>query len=128
HLQTFTGYAAYNYRFFGQEPSGSYGLSWTFEVFDIGQSAKRFASFFSNPLEFAAATLLSTAVLAALYTTQNNKLKADTFGLIALICTLFAIFSALSRASLISYFLLVYIYAFLTGKKKIIRFIHFFFL
>jgi hypothetical protein len=126
HLQSHTGYAAYNYHFFGQESSGTYGLSWTFEVYDIGRSVKRFASFFSNPLEFAAATLLSTSMLAALYTRKNNRLAADTFGVIAFGCTAFAIFFALSRASLISYFLLVYVYAFLTGKKNLLRFIHFF--
>lgn len=128
HFQTMTGYAAYNYRFFGQEASGNYGLSWTFEVADIGKSAKRFASFFSNPLEFAAATLLSVSVLAAMFTRQNNQLKVTTFGVIGLACTAFSIFFALSRASMVSYFLLVYVYAFLTGKRKVIRGIHVFFL
>ncbi len=128
HLQTYTGYAEYNYYFFKQEPTGNYGLSWTFEVNQIGQGAKRFASFFSNPLEFAAATVLSVSVLAALYTRENNKIKVDNFGILALACTAFAIFFALSRASLVSYFLLIYAYAFITGKRTIIRFIHFFFL
>lgn len=128
HFQTMTGYPAYNYRYFNQEATGNYGLSWTFEVVDIGKSAKRFASFFSNPLEFAAATLLSLSVLAAMFTRQNNKLKVTTFGVIGLACTALSIFFALSRASMVSYFFLVYVYAFLTGKRKVIRGIHIFFL
>lgn len=128
HLQTYTGYAGYNYFFFNQEATGNYGLSWTFEVNEIGKGAKRFASFFSNPLEFAAATVLAISVLTALQTSDNNKLKPDNFSLLVLACTVFAIFSALSRASFVSYFLLLYTYAFITGKKTILLLIHLFFL
>lgn len=128
HFQTFTGYADYNFYFFNQEPSGNYGLSWTFEVNEIGKGAKRFASFFSNPLEFAAATVMTTSILAALYTDQRNKIKIDSFGFIVLLSTFFCIFFALSRASMASYFLMIYTYSFLTGKRKFLRFIHIFFL
>lgn len=44
HLQTLTGYGDYNYYFFNQEPTGDYGLTWTFELETGG--LKRFASFF----------------------------------------------------------------------------------
>lgn len=43
HLQTRTGYAEYSYYFFNFEPSGSFGLSTTFES---EGGYKRFASFF----------------------------------------------------------------------------------
>lgn len=128
HLQTYTGYAGYNYFFFNQEATGNYGLSWTFEVNEIGKGAKRFASFFSNPLEFAAATVLTISVLTALQTKDNNKLRPDNFSILVLACTLFAIFLALSRASFLSYFLLLYTYAFITGKKRILLLIHLFIL
>ncbi|MCW3087839.1 MAG: hypothetical protein JWQ78_1225 [Sediminibacterium sp.] len=128
HLQTMTGYADYNYFFFKQDPSGNYDLSWTFEVNEIGKGAKRFASFFSNPLEYAAATVLTISILAGLYTTENNRIKVDGFGLAVLATTLFAIFFALSRASFVSYFLLIYAYSFITGKKMIILVINLFFL
>lgn len=121
HLQTLSGYADYNYYLFNQEPSGNYGLTWTFE---IEGGIKRFASFFSNPLEHSAATILTVSILAALYTKQNNSIKFDAFGIIVLLSTLFAIVFALSRASFVSYFLLIYIYAFITNKKIIIKIIH----
>src|SRR5690606_38326392 len=55
HFQSFTGYAAFTYAINGMEPSGNYGLAWTFET---QTTAKRFASFFSDPLELASSCLL----------------------------------------------------------------------
>ena len=121
HFQLFTGYADYNFYIFNQEPSGDYGLSWTFE---IEGGLKRFASFFSNPLEHSASTLLTVSVLAALYTKDNNRVRLDNFGWLVLCCTIFAILFSLSRASFISYFLMIFVYAFITKKKIIIRIIH----
>jgi hypothetical protein len=122
HIQTFTGYADYNYRFFNQEPSGSYGLSWTFE---IENGMKRFASIFSTPLEFAAATLISVSALVAMSTTNNNKLQFTKFNLFTAACTLFCIAMALSRASFVSYFFIIYAYAYITGQKWITRVFHY---
>jgi hypothetical protein len=121
HFQTITGYADFNYYYFNQDPSGNYGLSWTFE---IENGAKRFASFFANPLEHSAATLLTISVLAGLCITNNNRIKIDRFGLLVLGCTAFSIFFSLSRASFASYFLMIYLFAILTKKKYIIWFIH----
>lgn len=121
HLQTSTGYADYNFYFFNFEPSGNYGLTWTFES---EGGYKRFASFFANPLEFASATIIALAVLAALYTTENYKLKLDNFGYIAFAATLSCIIFAFSRSAFISYFILVYTYSILTGKKYIYHAVH----
>ncbi len=120
-LQTITGYADYSYYFFNFEPSGMFGLSTTFES-DGGY--RRFASFFANPLEHAAATLLALAVIAALYTRDNNKFKPDSAGLCALGASLISIIFALSRAPLVSYFLIIYVYALITKKKYITHTIH----
>ncbi len=121
HFQSMIGYASYNYHFFDQEASGNYGLSWTFE---IENGAKRFASFFANPLEYSASTVMAVCVLAALYTRNDSKVKVDGFGIIAFVSTLIAIFFSLSRASFASYFLIIYTYAFLTRKRTVIRIIH----
>jgi len=120
-LQTMTGYADYTYYFFNFEPSGSFGLSTTFES-DGGY--RRFASFFANPLEHAAATLIALAVIAALYTRDDNKFKPDSTGLCALGASLISIIFALSRAPMASYFLIVYVYALITKKKYITQTIH----
>lgn len=121
HLQTLTGYADYNYYFFNQDTTGLYGLSWTFE---IESGLKRFASFFSDPLEHAGATVLALAVIAGLYTTDDNEFKPDSFGKTALAATFISIILALSRASFVSYFIVIYVYALLFRKKSILRLFH----
>jgi hypothetical protein len=121
HFQNLTGYADYNFYYFNQEATGNYGLSWTFET---STGLKRFASFFANPLEFAAATLLALAIAAGLYTTDDNQIKLDKFGILAIIATQFAIFFALSRSSLASYFIMIFIYALITKKKIVLNIIY----
>lgn len=121
HFQTLSGYSDFNFYFFNQEASGNYGLSWTFET---STGLRRFASFFANPLEFAASTLLTLAIIAGLYTNDDNKITIDKLGIIALFATQFAIFFALSRSSLASYFIMIFIYALLTKKKLILNIIY----
>jgi len=121
HFQTLIGYADFYYYIFNLEPSGNYGLSWTFET-ETG--LRRLAGFFANPIEHAAATLLALAVIAAIYTTDNNKFKIDKFGILAFMATQVSIFLAISRASFVSYFLMIYFYALITGKKRFLHFIH----
>ncbi len=121
HLQTRTGYADYNFYFFNFQPSGNYGLTWTFES---EGGYKRFASFFANPLEFASSTIIALSVLAALYTTDKYKLKLDSFGYLSLAATLTCIIFAFSRSAFISYFILVYAYSLITKRKYISNAIH----
>ncbi|WP_423147440.1 O-antigen ligase family protein [Rubrolithibacter danxiaensis] len=125
HFQTLTGYSDYNYYFFNQEPSGNYNLTWTFET---QTGLKRFASFFSDPLEHSASTLFAFSVLAALYTRDDNKLTFDSFGTIAFLATILSIFLALSRAALVSYFIIIYVYGIITKKKYILHTFHLLFL
>lgn len=125
HLQTLTGYADYNWYFFNNKPEGDYGLSWTFQ---IENGTKRFASFFANPLEHAAATLLTLAALGAIITDHKNNIRFSKFTLLTFACTLFSISFALSRASFVSYFFIIYIYSLLTKKKIISKIFHYSFL
>lgn len=121
HLQTLTGFADYSYYFFNFEPSGNYGLTWTFES---EGGFKRFASFFANPLENAAAMLVALATIGALYTRDDNKFKPTTIGLLALAASFICMSFSISRAPLASYFLVIYIYALLTKKRYITHTIH----
>lgn len=116
HFQTFTDYAFFNQEYYGVEPSGRYGLTWSFEIND---GLKRFASFFSNPLEFAGATLVTTALLMAVHTDQCNRIHIDTFGWLVITSTFVAILFALSRSSLLGYVLLIYVYSLITNRKEI---------
>jgi len=121
HIQQISGYANFNEHFFDQDPSGSYGLSWTFE---IENGMKRFASLFSTPLELAAASLIALAAVAALVTTTDNKITLHTFTAAALAASMFCVSFALSRASFASYCLMIYVYAVVTKKKLLLQLIH----
>jgi len=121
HIQQISGYASFNEYFFDQDPSGSYGLTWTFE---IENGMKRFASLFSTPLELAAASLISLAAAAALVTTSDNKLTLNTFTTAVLLGSMFCVSFAFSRASLVSYGIMLYAYALLTKKKLLLQIIH----
>lgn len=119
HLQTFTGYAEYYRKYFGVDPTGNYGLSWTFE---IEGGSRRFASFFANPLELAAATLLSGAVLVAMFI--KNKIEEPRLFQAALLCSILCVVFALSRASLAGYFMASYLFFLINGNKKILWIYH----
>jgi hypothetical protein len=122
HLQTYTGYTEFLIRFFKIDPSGNYGLSWTFET-DNG--LKRFASFFATPLDLGVNTLFALAAILSLYTTDHFSFQLNKLGFIVAIVSLFSIFFALSRASFASYFLIVYAYAIITHKKQLLRIFYF---
>ncbi len=121
HFQTFTDYAFFNQDYYGLDVSGHYGLSWSFE---INEGLKRFASFFSNPLEMAGSTLVAVSMLLAAYTTLDNKIAIDKFGWLVIAATAFAVLFALSRSSLVGYVLLIYVYSLLTNRKEITYFFY----
>lgn len=121
HFQTFTDYAFFNQEFYGVEPSGRYGLTWSFEM---NEGLKRFASFFSNPLELAGATLVTTALLMAVYTDQKNRILIDKFGWMVVATTFIAILFALSRSSLLGYVSVIYVYSLITNRKEITYFFY----
>ncbi|MFN9803428.1 MAG: O-antigen ligase family protein [Bacteroidota bacterium] len=121
HLHTKTGFMDFHIRFFNAEQSGNYGLFWTFET-ETG--LKRFGSIFSSPLELAASTVLTLSVLLALAGDRFMHFRFTGFYTASLLATLFCIVLAVSRASLINYFILFYCFAHLTRQKKLIRFFH----
>ena len=122
HFQSSTGYIDYVSDFFGQEPEGNYELTWTFERAESG--VKRFASFFSDPLEHASATLLSLSVIAALFTQRNNVFNPSKLGMLAIMASLISVMFSISRSSMVSYFIIIYVYAAITRKKYIIQGCH----
>jgi len=121
HLHTKTGFMDFHIRFFNAEQSGNYGLFWTFET-ETG--LKRFGSIFSSPLELAASTVLTLSVLLALAGDRFMHFRFTGFYAASLLATLFCIVLAVSRASLINYFILFYCFAHLTRQQKLIRFFH----
>lgn len=123
HFQTMTGYADYMRYFFDQEPTGNNGLTWTFEAANNGP--KRFASIFANPLDHAAGTLTFVCAILALITTDTKKIRVTKFLLIAFVCSLCSIMFALSRASFASYFIIIYLYAYITNRRSWLAVFHY---
>jgi hypothetical protein len=117
-LQLYTGYFDYSYYIFNFDPND------IFTTFYSDSGYMRFASFFSNPLEHAVATLFALAVIGGLYTRDDNKFNINDVGLVALGATLLSILFALSRAPLVSYFIMIYVYALVTKKKFIANIFH----
>ncbi|MEO5911290.1 MAG: O-antigen ligase family protein [Pelobium sp.] len=120
-FQSLTGYADFNFYYFGQQSSGNYGLTWTFET-ETG--LRRFASFFANPLEHSAATLVLLSCTLALYTNSKNKLELKDICIFALVASFVSIVLSLSRASFVSYFMMIYVYALITNNKLIYKVFH----
>lgn len=118
HFQTITGYAEYNSYYFGQEPTGHYGLSWTFEN---ESGYKRFASFFANPLDHAAATVITVSMLLALTISSANKVQFNKFTILVLLATLASIVFAFSRAAFASYCMVFYVYSLVTKNRFILK-------
>jgi hypothetical protein len=123
HLHAFTGYADYNLKFFDTEPTGKYGLGWTFET---ESGSKRFGSIFSNPLEFAAAIIVALAIALGVMTRKQEKLGIymDSFHVLALFASFCCILFAASRAAFVSYFLVIYVYAWIAKMKKTLFYFH----
>ncbi|MEI8109541.1 MAG: hypothetical protein WCH59_01015 [Chitinophagia bacterium] len=121
HLHTKTGFLDFHIQFFNAEESGNYGLFWTFET---ESGLKRFGSIFSSPLELAASTVLTLSVLLSLAGDRWMRFRYSKFYTASLLATLFCIIMAISRASLINYFLLFYCFAHITHQHKWVQYFH----
>lgn len=116
HFHTFAGYAKYNLDIKGEEPTGIYGLAWTFEA-EGGRP--RYGSFYAHPLELASSMLI-TAAACIIYLIsvpfKTNQYKYVGILLCAFICVMFAY----SRASFVSFFMMLFFMAFLLRYYKIL--------
>ena len=121
HLHVNTGFTDFLVKYFDGEPSGNYGLIWTFET-ETG--LKRFASIFGSPLEMGASMLLTLSFVLAFYTNTANKLVLTKFGSLVLVASLVCILLALSRASLVGYISIIGLYALLTKNKLLLKMIY----
>ncbi|MDW3196186.1 MAG: O-antigen ligase family protein [Cytophagales bacterium] len=106
HLHSVINMSQFNSHIYDREPTGHYGLSWTFEA---QGGKKRFGSIFADPLEFSATCLLLFTASMMMYRTsiiRSNKLIYAISAVMAVI----SIWLAYSRASMLSFvFMLSYI-------------------
>lgn len=106
HFQNLTGYALFNFAINGIEPSGNYGLSWTFETQTTGM---RLASFFSDPLEMASSSLLAFATGLIWY--LSRKRAESWFYLLVMAAALGSLFFSASRAAFGAFFVMLFFVA-----------------
>ncbi|MFT6827352.1 MAG: hypothetical protein ACJAZV_000634 [Roseivirga sp.] len=116
HFHSLIGYAKYNLAIHDIEPTGNFGLKWTFEA-QGGQP--RYGSFFSNPLEFAASMLIvfSLAIIHLL----SMQFNANRIMYIAIIFfTVVCVLLAYSRATMVTFAITLTFMAFLLKYYKLL--------
>lgn len=115
HLQQWTGYALYNQVINDIDPSGNFGLTWTFETQAV---TKRLASFFSDPLEMASSVLMGFAAGLIWYLT--SKKEHQWLYLIVMACSLGSLVFSASRAAFGAFFILLFFVALVFRLYKLI--------
>ncbi|MCS5490998.1 O-antigen ligase family protein [Algoriphagus limi] len=115
HLQQFTGYALYNQAINDIDPTGNFGLTWTFETQAV---TKRLASFFSDPLEMASSVLMGFA--AGLIWFLTNKKETNWLYLLVMACSLGSLIFSASRAAFGAFFVMIFFIALVFRLYKLI--------
>lgn len=115
HLQQFSGYALYNLVINDIEPTGNFGLTWTFETQAV---TKRLASFFSDPLEMASSVLMGFA--AGLIWFLTSKKEYNWLYILVMACSLGSLFFSASRAAFGAFFVMIFFIALVFRLYKLI--------
>lgn len=115
HLQQFSGYALYNLAINDIEPTGNFGLTWTFETQAV---TKRLASFFSDPLEMASSVLMGFA--AGLIWFLTSKKEYNWLYILVMACSLGSLVFSASRAAFGAFFVMIFFIALVFRLYKLI--------
>lgn len=122
HFQTFIGYTDYNQKINLLYPSGSFGLTMTFET-DFG--LKRFASFFHDPLDFAISLLMALCIALSWISFDKTETISTKIKWLCVAIILWGIYKTFSRAAMVGSVLVLYAYAWYTGRKALLRILYF---
>ena len=117
HLQSILDYGRFNLVINDMFPTGNYGLSWTFER---QGGFPRYAAFFSNPLEFAASSLLFLSVGIHYLLHSKYNINRLTYLCLLLMVTL-SFFFSYSRGAIIASGIIVFFTLFLEKKYHLVR-------
>jgi ABC-type multidrug transport system fused ATPase/permease subunit len=115
HIQQYTGYTVYNQVINNLEPSGNFGLTWTFETQAV---TKRLASFFSDPLELASSVLMGFAAGLIFFLTSKKEL--GWFYLLVMACSVGSLIFSASRAAFGAFFLMLFFVALVFKLYKLL--------
>jgi hypothetical protein len=115
HLQSLTGYALFNEEINEIDPTGNFGLTWTFETQAV---TKRLASFFSDPLELASSVLLGFS--AGLIWFLTSKRESWFLYTLVMLFSLASLFFASSRAAFLSFFIMIFYVALIFKLYRLI--------
>jgi hypothetical protein len=122
HFQTITSYSDYNQKVNLLYPSGSYGLTMTFET---DNSIKRFASFFQDPLDFAVSLLMCLCIVLAWISFDETHTIKTKWKWLIVVLLLWALYKTFSRASMLGAVIVMYAYAILTKRKLLLKILYF---
>ena len=122
HFQHNISYTDYNQQANQIYPSGSYGLTTTFET-DNG--IKRFASFFHDPLDFAISLLMCLCLVLAWISFEKERIIPDKWKWLIVMLLLWGLFKTFSRASMLGSILVLYAYAIITKRKLLLKTLYF---
>lgn len=115
HLQSLTGYALFNEEINEIDPTGNFGLTWTFETQAV---TKRLASFFSDPLELASSVLLGFS--AGLIWFLTSKREDWFLYTLVMLFSLASLFFAASRAAFLAFFMMIFYVALIFKLYRLI--------
>ena len=100
HFHTLVNYGNFQNAINDIEPTGNYGLSWTFET---QSGVKRFGAFFANPLDLASASLLAFPIAFIFFIKTPHRTNQMLYGglMMAIVGSLFFAYSRASLAAFI---------------------------
>jgi len=116
HFQSINGFSAFNQVVNDKEPEGSFYLTWTFET---QSGSKRFASFFSSPLELASSVLLGFPLALIFYLRKTRFLEKGLYAII-MVALIGSLVLSFSRSALAALFIELFFLAFVFRMYRLI--------
>ena len=116
HLHSTINYSSFYLDLYNINPTGNYGLSWTFER---PGPIKRFGSFFADPLEFSSFLLIGLSIV--LFKIRSSKISINRiYYFIFFVFIITGIYLSYSRSVIISVFLMFFINLILIKKYRLL--------
>ena len=116
HLHTLINYGNFQSTINDVEPTGNYGLSWSFET---QSGVQRFGAFFANPLDLSSASLLAFAIAFIFFIKTPYRNNQILYGSLMII-VIGSLFFAYSRASIAAFILELIFIAFVFKSYRLL--------